>query len=126
MLNGKNIDAYLKAKKKVTELRLKYEEANKKLSEMEDKLISKWDNTTKRIDGKLGSISLKETIMGTVKDWNKIYDYILKDPDNNFSVMERRLSQGYFRNITEDGLKINGIEKWTKKSLSIGFKRGVK
>lgn len=122
-VTGKDVDKFLRLKKRITEQSKKLEALKSEAKEMEDELLRELDASTKRVDGRLGSVSVKQQLEGSVKDWNKLYNHIKKH--NDFSLLQKRLSQGAYREQVEAGVRIPGVEKFNKKSLSIGFKRGV-
>lgn len=122
-ITGKDVDNFLRLKKRIAEQAKKLEAMKSEASEMQDELIKNFGTGTKRVDGKIGSVTLKTTIEGAVKDWGKLYNHIEKTKD--FSLLQKRLGQASYREQVEDGVRIPGVEKFNKKSLSIGYKRGA-
>jgi methionyl-tRNA synthetase len=124
MITGKDADHYLRLKKKISAKAKELEAMKSEASALQDELIKKFEAGTQRVDGKLGSITLKKDIEGTVKNWDAVYKYILKKKD--FSLLQKRLGQAHFRELIEDGVKVPGIDKFHKKSLGVGYKKAVK
>jgi len=73
----------------------------------------------KKATGLLGTVSLKDTVVGHVQDWDKVYNYILRN--KAFQLMQRRISEPAFREIVElrKGKNIPGIEPFTKKGINL-------
>lgn len=72
-----------------------------------------------KASGKIGTISVKETTVAHVIDWDKVYNYILRS--KNFHLMQRRISDGAFReqlNLRK-GKRIPGIESFVKRGINL-------
>jgi len=73
----------------------------------------------KKATGLLGTVSLKETLIAHVLDWDKVYNYILRN--KAFHLMQKRISDGAFRELLENrkGKNIPGIDKFNKKGINL-------
>lgn len=82
------------------------------MEEMENQGITK-------ATGLLGTISLKETLVAHVLDWDKVYNYILRN--KAFHLMQKRISDGAFRELLDNrkGKNIPGIDKFNKKGINL-------
>lgn len=121
---GTKLLSFLKLKAKISKANKVVNDLKAEASVLEKDLIIDFENSkTLRADVKLGSVSLKKEDVFSAKDWPKVWDYILKSKDTG--LLQKRLSQALLKEYYEDGLVIKGIEHMTKKSLSVGFKRGV-
>ena len=89
----------------------------KKDKELEDKLNDLEKDVKERLlaegmdkaSGKLATASLKRSLVGNVKDWEKVYAYVKRS--GNFQLFQRRLSDAAYREILEKkGADIPGIE----------------
>jgi hypothetical protein len=69
--------------------------------------------------GMLGTISLKDTLIAHVIDWDRVYNYILRN--KAFHLMQKRISDGAFRELLESrkGKSIPGIDKFNKKGINL-------
>lgn len=106
-------------------------EAMRKLQHQIDEIKQKFDADSislreameaqglQKSTGLLGTVSLKDTVVGHVLDWDKVYNYILRN--KAFQLMQRRISEPAFREIVElrKGKNIPGIEPFTKKGINL-------
>jgi len=119
---GTTITKFLKLKAKITAETKKVEALKSEANAMSIEIIKELESTNAMgADVKAGSVKLKEEIMFSAKDWKKVWKWIFKN--NSEDILQKRLSQPMLRELLEDGVKIPGLEKMTKKSLSIGRKR---
>lgn len=72
-----------------------------------------------KASGKIGTISVKETEVAHVIDWDKVYNYILRS--KTFHLMQRRISDGAFREQLKlrKGKRIPGIESFVKRGINL-------
>ncbi len=98
----------------------------KKDKELEDKLNDLEKDVKERLlaegmdkaSGKLATASLKRSLVGNVKDWEKVYAYVKRS--GNFQLFQRRLSDAAYREILEKkGADIPGIEQFNKIGLGL-------
>ena len=121
---GTTITAFLKLKQKISKKNKEVDELKSEVSAMEKEIIKELEaQKSKGSDVKIGSVKLKESNVWSAKDWKKVWDYILKKKDTN--LLQKRLAQTVFNEYLEEGIKIPGTEKMIKKTLSVGFKKGV-
>lgn len=119
---GTTVTGFLKLRAKITKKNKEVDELKKQASEIESIIIKELEqNKTTRADVMLGSVTLKPKNVFSAKDWKKIYAYIIKKKD--FNILQKRLGQTALDEYLEDGVKIPGVEKMIKKSLSVGWKK---
>ncbi len=77
------------------------------------------DQGMAKATGLLGTVSLKEMVIAHVKDWDRVYNYILRN--KAFHMLQKRISEPAFREAVElrKGKKIPGIEPFTKKGINL-------
>jgi hypothetical protein len=63
------------------------------------------------------SAVLTETVVGDVKDWDAVYEYVKEN--EAFYLIQRRISNKPFQELLESGQTVPGIEKFTKRAISI-------
>ena len=82
---------------------------------MEEMAGMKIDKAT----GSLGTVSLKETTVAHVLDWDKVYNFILRH--KKFELMQRRIADGAYRELLEirQGKQVPGIEPFNKKGINL-------
>lgn len=62
------------------------------------------------------SMSISETVVGNVEDWDQVYEYI-KDHDA-FHLLQRRLANAAYGEILDAGDAMPGVVPFTKRSLN--------
>ena len=72
-----------------------------------------------KASGKIGTISVKETTVAHVIDWDKVYNFILRS--KAFHLMQRRISDGAFREQLDirKGKRIPGIDSFVKRGINL-------
>jgi hypothetical protein len=67
--------------------------------------------------GTIATASLQRKTVATVKDWDKFYEYIKKT--KSFDLLQKRVSDGAYRERLEAGKAIPGVEPFQVLSLSL-------
>lgn len=62
------------------------------------------------------SMSISETVVGNVEDWDSVYAFI-KDNDA-FYLLQRRLANAAYKELLDNGDTIEGVAPFTKRSLN--------
>jgi hypothetical protein len=62
------------------------------------------------------SMSISETLVGNVTDWDDVYGYIREH--DAFHLLQRRLANAAYGEILESGDSLPGVEPFTKRSLN--------
>jgi len=72
-----------------------------------------------KASGKIGTVSVKETTVAHVIDWDKVYNFILRS--KAFHLMQRRISDGAFREQLDirKGKRIPGIDSFVKRGINL-------
>lgn len=72
-----------------------------------------------KASGKIGTVSIKETTVAHVLDWDKVYNFILRS--KAFHLMQRRISDGAFREQLKirKGKRIPGVESFVKRGINL-------
>lgn len=72
-----------------------------------------------KASGLRGTASIVKTAIAHVKEWDKVYNFILRH--KKFELMQRRISDGAYRELleTRKGKLLPGIETFEKKSISL-------
>jgi len=121
---GTVVTSFLKLKQKIKKKNAEIDDLKEKASGLEKQIIKAQEREgIERSDVALGSATIKETTVHSVKDWKKVYKYIFSNKDQ--SILQKRLSQATLNEYLEDGARVPGTEKMIKKSLMVGFKRRV-
>ncbi len=77
------------------------------------------ENKLDKASGTKATVSLKESVIAHVKDWDKVYNFILRN--KAFHLMQKRIADAAFRELVElrKGRQIPGIEPFTKKGINL-------
>ncbi len=98
---------------------LKQKTLDKTAAELKAKRIAKQEEVVKALKaanvtsskGKSMSVSLTESVVPQVKDWNKFYPYMTKT--KGFDMLQRRVNGKAIMDRINDGKKVPGIETFT-------------
>lgn len=124
MTQGTQVTTFLKLKQKESKLRKQADEIKSQANDlMKEIIVGMEAEKINRVEVKMGSVGLKSEPVFSAKDWNKVWQYIFRKKDKN--LLQKRLGQAHLKELLEDGVKIPGIEKMTKKTLTVGYKKSV-
>lgn len=104
-------EAKRKLEAQVKEIEIEY-------ADIEERLMAKLEaeGSTKG-SGRNASASITSNVVGNVTDWDQFYAFIAKK--KFFHLMQRRLSDAAVRELFEQGMKVPGVEPFTKKRLNL-------
>ena len=117
---GTEIDQLISMREEMRDLNRQAEEIKRKFDEKSEELrLHMEDQNMKKATGQLGTVSLSEVVVAHVQDWDKVYNYILRN--KAFQLMQRRIADGAFRELVglRKGKNIPGIEPFTKKGINL-------
>lgn len=115
---GSMTDALVKLREKKRELEAKIGEIEAEYGAIEGTLMDRLgEEGLDKGTGKLGTVSISETMVGNVTDWDAVNAFVKKT--GNFQLFQRRLSDPAFRELLELGKKVPGVEQFTKKRLNL-------
>lgn len=93
------------------------------IDEVEKALFEQMDKEgTTNGGGKTATVSVVESIVPNVKDWDSFYKYIARM--KYFHLLERRASVSGCRELFETKGAIPGVEPFTKRRLNFSTKKG--
>lgn len=75
------------------------------------------DDGTIRAEGSSASVSISETDVATVTEWDDLYPYI-RDNDA-FYLLQRRVNNAAYQELAKAGVEVPGVTTFTKKSLNL-------
>lgn len=106
----------LREKKRALEAQIKtIEEQMKSLEETVFGLMDAQD--TRKAEGQHASVSINESTVGTVEDWDAVWAYIAKN--KYFHLVQKRLSDPALRELWQLGKVVPGVQPFKKRSLSV-------
>lgn len=115
---GSMTDALVKLRERKRALESQVAEIEVEFAAIEEALMGRLaEEGLDKGTGKLGTVSISETLVGNVVDWDQVHAFIKKT--GNFQLFQRRLSDPAFRELLEMGKKVPGIEQFTKKRLNL-------
>lgn len=89
-----------------------------KIKDLEVTLFELLDaQDTRKAEGKKASVSIGESIVGTVDDWEATWAYIAKN--KFFHLVQKRLSDPALRELWALGKVVPGVQPFTKRTLSV-------
>lgn len=100
----------------------KVKEFNKAYDELELELIGVLDaQKTTRGDGKKASVSISESVVPTVKDWDALWAFIFKGKHKQ--LMQLRISVPAWRELCELKKAPPGVESFSKRTVNLTTKK---
>jgi len=86
--------------------------------ELSSQIIVQMDEQgAKRIGGLSANVSISETDVPTVKDWDLVYDYI--KTNDSFYLLQKRMSAAAFRELLNLGHEVPGVEIFKDRKLNL-------
>lgn len=115
---GGSIDNLFALKEKKKNLTAALADVDALIAEAELDLVHQLDDSGQTKAGSArGSVSIREEVVPTVEDWDKVWAYIGRN--KAFHLIQRRMSNPAWREALEQGKKIPGIKPFKKRSLSV-------
>lgn len=106
----------LREKKRALEASVKVVETQMK--ELEETVFGLMDaQDTRKAEGKSASVSITESTVGTVEDWDAVWTYIAKN--KYFHLVQKRLSDPALRELWDMGKVVPGVQPFKKRTLSV-------
>lgn len=88
------------------------------IKELETSMFEKLDaEDTTKSQGKKASVSITETVVGNVEDWETFWPYIAKN--KFFHLVQKRVSDPGLRELWTLGKKTPGVVPFTKRTLNL-------
>lgn len=88
------------------------------IHEKEDELLARMDKEgIDKSTGKHATVSVSNTVVATIKDWDKFIAYVQKK--KYFHLLQRRVSDTGCRELFEQGKSIDGLEPFNKRKLNV-------
>ena len=88
------------------------------IKELETSMFEKLDaEDTTKSQGKKASVSISETVVGNVEDWEALWPYIAKN--KFFHLVQKRVSDPGLRELWALGKKTPGVVPFTKRTLNL-------
>jgi hypothetical protein len=114
---GAMVDELYKIKLKKDELSKKLDALSEDYNEVQEELLEAMKaEGVDKVGGKSATISLSSAMVPTVKDWDKVYAYIMKH--KAFDLLQRRLSTEAWRERL-DVVPVPGVETFKKTNVSL-------
>lgn len=106
----------MRENKKALEAQVKKVEAE--IKEVEETIFELLDaQDTRKGEGKKASVSINESVVATVEDWEVLWPYITKN--KYFHLVQKRVSDPGMRELWDMGKKVPGVQPFTKRTLSV-------
>lgn len=118
---GKTIDALhaLREHKRALEAELK--DVRQEIEEAEQNVMEMLkQNGVTMSAGEHATVSITETVVPAVEDWDAFYEHIMQTGD--FHLLERRPASRAYRELLESGEDVPGLRPFTKRNLSLRSK----
>lgn len=115
---GSVIDGIWKLREDKRALEAKVKDVETKIAESETELMGLMEEQgVQKSTGSKASVSVTESVVPQVEDWDKFYEYIRKN--KYFHLLERRPSATGCRELFESNKKVPGVVPFVKKRLNV-------
>lgn len=115
---GPAIDTLAELRDKKRKLEAQIKDIETEYAELEQKLMDRLDaEGTSKGAGKNASASITETVVGNLVDFEAFAEFARKK--NYMHLFQRRLSDPAIRELFDKGVKIPGVEPFTKRRLNL-------
>jgi len=106
----------LREEKRVLEAQVKVIETSMK--ELEGTVFGLLDaQDTRKAEGKSASVSITETVVANVENWDALWAWIAKT--KNFHLVQKRVSDPGMRELWALGKVVPGVQPFTKRTLAL-------
>lgn len=112
------IEILASIREEIAELNRKLKDLSKQESEQQQQLMTLLEeHGMKRVSNNSYTVSINESQVPTVQDWDAFYQYI---HDNNAAyLLERRPSTKPYRELLEQGIEVPGVVPFVRRTLSL-------
>jgi hypothetical protein len=115
---GNEIDAIWKLREDKRAMDTAVKAVEKEIESLEAALLERLDNEgLDKASGKMGTISIGESLNGTIEDWDAFTAYLAKS--KNFQLIQKRISDPAYRELLGMGKPIPGVKPFTKRKLNL-------
>ena len=115
---GSTIDSLWAKREEKREAELKVKTIESEIAAIEEVLMDRMDKEeTTRSQGKKASVSINQTVVANVKDWDAFWPYVAKH--KFFHLLQKRVSDPAMRELWDAGKKVPGVQPFTKRKLNI-------
>jgi hypothetical protein len=116
---GAEIDRLFAIRGEIELLSAQIKEKKVVFAALEKEIINRMDaEGTPRSGGATANVSIQETVVANVDDWDEFYKYIGRN--KAFHLLERRPANGAFRELIAQRTKpVPGVSPFTKRTLSL-------
>jgi len=106
----------LREEKRTLEAQVKVIETSMK--ELEGTVLGLLDaQDTRKAEGKSASVSITETVVGNVDNWDALWPWISKT--KNYHLIQKRVSDPGLRELWALGKVVPGVQPFTKRTLAL-------
>lgn len=118
MTLGQATDKMWALREEKRKLAVEEKRINEELAALETTIFGLLDaQDTRKAEGKKASVSIGESVVGNVEDWDAFWPYIVKN--KYFHLVQKRVSDPGLRELWEKGKVIPGVQPFTKRTLSV-------
>ncbi|MBS0454027.1 MAG: hypothetical protein JSS14_22215 [Proteobacteria bacterium] len=116
---GSDIDSMWNLREKKRGLEAEASKIEKEIAEIEERLMKNMsEQGVEKSTGSKASVSITESIVADVTDWDKFYAYIGKN--KAWQLLQRRVSDPAWRELAKDGDKpLPGTQPFKKRRLNL-------
>lgn len=115
---GSAIDDLWKLREEKRQAEEKVKEIEAKIEALQEVLLEELGKQgLDKATGKNASVSVGNTVVANVQDWDALWGYITKT--KNFQLVQKRVADAAYRELLEMGRTIPGVSPFTKRRLNL-------
>lgn len=115
---GSAIDDLWKLREEKRKAELVVTEIEAKIEALQEVLLEELGKQgLDKATGKNASVSVGNTVVANVQDWDALWGYITKT--KNFQLVQKRVADAAYRELLEMGRTIPGVSPFTKRRLNL-------
>jgi len=115
---GSAIDDLWKLREEKRQAEEKVKEIEAKIEALQEVLLEELGKQgLDKATGKNASVSVGNTVVANVQDWDALWAYITKT--KNFQLVQKRVADAAYRELLETGRTIPGVSPFTKRRLNL-------
>jgi len=122
---GEMIDQAYELREQKREFERRIKKLNEKIDALSAEILERLDEMgTPGIKATKASATIAEQLVPNVTDWEAAQEWIRENEAEY--LYHRRISSGAFKELLDQGIQVDGVEPFTKRSISLRVARGSK
>ena len=115
---GALIDSIWASREEKRRLETQVKETEATIAELQTQLMERMEaEGTDKAQGSKASVTISKNVVANVEDWDAFWAYVIKKKYTH--LLQRRVSDPAYRELLDLGMKVPGVEPFTKRALNV-------